>query len=73
VFGIPVSRSGISYDPILEKIFVAQWANYKLEDFEALEGERQSLLVAAYRSHNQVEAVLAKVQNDKIKAGRKGG
>lgn len=52
---------------------MAQWANYKLEDFEALEGERQSLLVAAYRSHNQVEAVLAKVQNDKIKAGRKGG
>ena len=66
-------RSGVSFDPILERILVAQWANYTQEGFEALDGSRQSVIVAAYRTHHQMEAVLAKMQSDKMNRGGKKG
>ena len=58
MFQHKLKRSGISYRQELEWIFAAQWAHYKLEEFEQLDGERQSVLVAAYRVSKQIEAVL---------------
>jgi len=51
----------------------AKWANYTWEEFEALEGERQSMVVATYRASNQIEAVLDKDMQDRQKAHNKGG
>lgn len=35
------------------------WANYTPDEFFELDGEVQSLIVAAYETHNQIESVLA--------------
>lgn len=56
------------------------WANYKPDesDFFALEGEEQSRIVGAYRTHNKIEAVVAYEQvkearrNARKNAGKKG-
>jgi hypothetical protein len=49
-------------------MLAAQWGGYKMEEFEALEGERQAFIVAAYRSDQQIKAVL---DNEQVKAMRK--
>jgi hypothetical protein len=54
-----VPRSGISYAPELEWRLAARWNRYKWHEFQALDGDEQSKLVAAYRVQNQIEAVLA--------------
>lgn len=51
----------------LEQIFVAHWANYRWRDFQKLDGDFQAELVAAFRAHNQIEAVMAHEQNKKMK------
>ena len=55
-------RSGVSYAPELHWIEAAAWANYKPFEFFDLDGEQQSLIVAAYETHLQIEAVVAKEQ-----------
>lgn len=72
VFKIHVKSSGISYTPLLEWRLAAQWANYTWEGFEALDGEHQSAVVATYRAYHQIEAVLNKITDEKIKASQRG-
>lgn len=71
-----VPRSGVTYSRELEWIMAAVWANYKPDetDFFALDGERQSTIVAAYRTHNQIEAVIAyeQVKEARRNAKKKG-
>lgn len=57
-----VPRGGISYSPILDWIFAAVWANYTPTAFFELDGDEQALIVAAYRSKHQIDAVLAQDQ-----------
>lgn len=59
MWGMATARSGISFSTALEWRLAAQWAGYRYEDFVELEGDLQSAHVAAYRSYQQIEAVLA--------------
>lgn len=68
VFKINVPRSGISYTSLLEWVLASIWANYKPPEFLELDVELQALIIAAYRTNNQIEAVLAKDRADKQKA-----
>jgi hypothetical protein len=45
---------------MVEWFFAARFAGYTWDEFQMLPGERQSFLIAAYRLHSQIEAVLAK-------------
>lgn len=56
-----VPRSGVTYTKELEWTLAAVWANYKPDesDFFAMDGEIQSRVIAAYRTHNQIEAVIS--------------
>ena len=70
-------RSGITYSPELEWIAAAVWAHYRPDDepggFFSLDGERQSMIVAAYETEMQIEAVTAQEQmrQAQVKANRK--
>lgn len=57
-----MALSGITYSHMLEWRFAAQWAGYCYTDFEKLDGDEQSRVVATYRSHLQIEATLAREQ-----------
>jgi hypothetical protein len=46
--------------------------HYRWEDFEKLDGERQSFIVAAYRTSNQIEAVISNDIKKKNAAKPKG-
>lgn len=52
-------RSGLRYAAEMEWRLAAQWAHYRYEDWQMLDGELQSAHVAAYRVAKQAEAVLA--------------
>lgn len=69
---MPTQRSGVTYSKELEWRLAAKWAGYTYEDFCKLDGERQSDHIAAYRSSNQIEAVLATEQakRNKKQSGR---
>jgi hypothetical protein len=56
-------------------MLAAIWANYTPEQFFELEGEAQSLIVAAYRTNNQVEAVVTseQIKEQKRKAAKSKG
>lgn len=62
-----VPRSGVSYSTIAEEGLAAVWAGYEPVEFLDLEGEIQSYVVALYRLHNQVEAVVANEQAKEMK------
>jgi hypothetical protein len=53
----------------------AIWANYKpAEFFDKLDGSQQSLIVALYETHNQIEGILAMEQAKKMRhKAPKGG
>lgn len=51
--------SGITYSGELEWRLAARRAGYRWHDFRELEGEMQSDIVAAYRTEQQIEAVIA--------------
>ena len=57
----------MTYSPLLHWILAGVWANYKPDEFLELEGELQSLIVAAYETNNQIEAVLADDHARKMK------
>lgn len=67
VFSISTARSGVSYAPILEWVLAARWAGYTYEQFEKMDGDRQSFYVAARRAELQIEAVMTKEANKKAK------
>jgi hypothetical protein len=47
---------------MLEWRFAAQWSGVSYKEFEELDGDEQSRVVAAYRSHIQIAAVEAREQ-----------
>jgi hypothetical protein len=52
-------RSGVIYSPLFEWVKAAVWAGYKPDEFfEELDGESQSLIIAAYRTEMQITGVL---------------
>lgn len=52
-------RSGVTYSRELEWRLAAAWANYTWEQFCELDGEQMSAHIAAYRTQNQIDSVLA--------------
>lgn len=58
----------MTYSPILEWMLAAIWANYQPTEFFELDGETQSMILAAYEVNGQVEAVLADDHLRKMKA-----
>lgn len=46
----------------------ARWAQYSWNDFTDLDGEEQSRIVAHYRCHLQLEAVIAQDRERKRRA-----
>ena len=61
-------------DPEFEWVMAARWAGYTWDDFQEKEGDDQSYLVAAYRCHVQMEAVLEheRAKDIERRARRKG-
>ena len=60
IFRWSTPRGQIKYNnPMIEWVLAAHWGNYTWTDFRDLDGEDQSLIVAAYRVYNQIEAVMA--------------
>jgi hypothetical protein len=55
----------------LHWILAGVWANYQPGEFLELEGEFQSLVVAAYEANGQIEAVIADDRMRKMKADSK--
>jgi len=66
----------VTYTEKLEWILAAVWANYRPDEepggFFALEGEMQSLVVAAYEAHLQIDGVIAQEQSDEMRRARTG-
>jgi hypothetical protein len=63
-----VPRSGVSYSSQLEWVLAAVWANYQPDEFFEMDIEWQNIVVAAYRSNNQIEAVVA---NEQVKESQR--
>lgn len=70
IWDMRTPRSGIRYSAVFEWLEAAHWDGYTKEAFEDLNGERQSLIVAHYRTHMQIEAVLAQEQARKARPKR---
>jgi hypothetical protein len=57
-------RSGVQYGLILEWFLAARWAGLSwFDEFDQLDGEDMAFIVAAYRTHMQIEAVVAYFAN----------
>jgi len=55
-----IPRSGVSYNLILEWFLAARWAGiHWFDDFDQLDSEDMAFVVAAYRTHQQIEAVVS--------------
>jgi hypothetical protein len=67
-----VPRSGASFSETYEWEEAARWRGYKWEEFEELDGERQSRIVAHFRVHHQLEAVISHEQNREAKRRQRG-
>lgn len=44
-----------------------QWSGHTLREWEALSGDEQGYLIALYRAHGSIEAVLNYTQSQEIK------
>jgi hypothetical protein len=55
----------------LEYHLAAIWALYQPDKFFELDGELQSVIVAAYRASNQIEAVIAREQTKEADRARR--
>jgi hypothetical protein len=60
----------VTYNPEFEWREAARWARYTWEEFAALDGEAQSAVIAHYRGHMQLEAVMTQ---DQVKKQRQQG
>lgn len=55
-----VPRSGVRYSLILEWFLAARWANINwFDDFNEMDSDDMAFVVAAYRTHMQIESVTA--------------
>lgn len=55
----PLEKSGASYSDQFEWRLAAQDSHYRYADFEQLDGDEQSRIVAFYRQRRRMEAVMA--------------
>jgi len=62
IFQIRVPRSGAKYGALFELMEAAHWRGYKDEEFAILTPFEQARIVAHYRAHHQLEAVIADAQ-----------
>lgn len=54
-----IPRSGVRYEMILEWFLAARWAGISwFGEFDTLDGDDMAFIVAAYRAHHQIEAVV---------------
>jgi hypothetical protein len=54
-----IPRSGVRYNIMLEWFLAARWAGlHWFDDFDQLDGDDMAFVVAAYRTHQQIEAVV---------------
>ena len=58
------------YADELEWRFASRWSGIAWEDFQAMEGDEQSAVVAAYRCQMQIDAILAQEQMRKMNRTR---
>lgn len=55
-----IPRSGVRYGLMLEWFLAARWAGLGwFDEFDQLDGEDMAFVVAAYRTHQQIEAVVS--------------
>ena len=66
-------RSHVSYSEEFEWREAAHWAHYTWDAFEALDGLEQSAVIAHYRGHHQLNAVIAHATRHKPPKGRRPG
>lgn len=59
LFGYELARSGIAYAQELDWVFAAWRDHSSADEFARKPGWYQSMIVAAYRTERQIEAVLA--------------
>ncbi|MCC7208330.1 MAG: hypothetical protein IT323_13565 [Anaerolineae bacterium] len=58
MFHAPTQKSGVTYSVQFEWRLAAHWAGYRrFKDFQALDGDEQSEIVATYRAWAQMRAV----------------
>lgn len=62
IFDIRVPRSQVSYSDLFEWREAAHWTGCQWRHFCRLDGDEQAAIVAHYRAHLQLEAVLAQDQ-----------
>lgn len=65
IFSIRVPRSGARYGSLFESMEAAHWRGYKDEEFAALIPFEQARIIAHYRCHFQLDAVIADAQAKK--------
>lgn len=58
-------RSGARYGGLYETMEAARWRGYKDEEFASLSTFEQARIIAHYRVHHQLEAVIADAQAKK--------
>lgn len=58
-WSVRTKRSGFKFAPILHWLFAAQWWGMTPKEFADLDGQEQSLAVAAFDAHNQISAIEA--------------
>ena len=64
-----IPRSGVSYSLVLEWFLAARWAGLEwFTQFDQLDGEDAAFVVAAYRTHMQIEAVVSYFAHKKRQA-----
>lgn len=61
-------RSGVTYSSELEWRLVAAWANYRFEDWVELSVDQMASHIAAYRTQNQIDGLLAVDRNRRAAA-----
>jgi hypothetical protein len=71
IFQIRVPRSGIKYGLLFECMEAAHWRGLSDEAFAALIPFEQARVIAHYRAHHQLEAVLAQQQQRDAEARSK--
>jgi hypothetical protein len=65
IFDIRVPRSGAKYGSLFETLEAAKWRGYTDQEFAALSAFEQARIIAHYRCHFQLEAVIADAQAKK--------
>lgn len=68
MLSVRVPRSPLRHNSILEWELARIWSGISITEWEAMDGDRQSFHVAAYKVKHQEDAILAHDQAEKAKA-----